>query len=115
MKIERKKLTIKKEKLIDVVSTSKKIKKSTRFEGLEDAIIDGHLNPGAGPGAELIAQRFRNGKNVLSALKVISITEQGILSTWDETLEQFFIICLSEKNGLIKIVKKCDVSQEMKQ
>ena len=105
MSVERKVLGIKKEKSTKVNVPTKKVKKSVDLSVFQDAISENKLVSGIGVGTELIAVRKRDGRIVYSACVIKEITADGLVSTWDETLNQYFNFRPSENNGVIKVTK----------
>lgn len=102
MAIERKQFTEKVEKKkVDKIAT-KKVKRSLKTESLPDAIVEGKFVGQIG--SEIVVSRFRNGKNALHVCTVKEIGADGVLHTWDETLQQWFIFPVKEGPQVVKLM-----------
>jgi hypothetical protein len=87
-----------KEKLVEI--PTKKIKKGFKVDTLQDAIIDGVFTGHVG--SELIVERFRNGKNSLIVCTVKTIDPDGLIHTWDDTVNQWFDFSTKEPPKIVK-------------
>lgn len=72
----------------------KKVKKSLKVESLPDAVVEGKLV--AEVGSELIASRYKDGKDRLVVLTLKKVDEDGLVHAWDETAQQWFNFNLNQ-------------------
>jgi hypothetical protein len=79
----------------------KKVKRGFKTDQLPDAFVDGNFI--AKVGSEIIVSRYRNGKDTLSICTVKEIEDSGLIHTWDETLQQWFVFPISQPPKLTKI------------
>jgi hypothetical protein len=79
-----------------------KLKRNFNYAVLPDAMSDGKFQ--ANVDARLVVGRSRNGKQVLTICTVKKINENGLIETWDETLQQWFAFNVSEAPKIIKIM-----------
>jgi hypothetical protein len=100
MAIERKKV-VQKQEVKKVISTGKKLKKNFNFAQLPDAIVDGKFI--CETGSKVIVERSKNGKNFLSICTIYEISDKGYVSTFDETIEQYFTFSLEQPPKVLKI------------
>lgn len=100
MAIERKKV-VQKQEIKKPVSTGKKLKKSFNFAQLPDAIVDGRFI--CEIGSKVIVERSKSGKNFLSICTIYEISEKGYVSTFDETIEQYFTFSLEQPPKVLKV------------
>lgn len=100
---------IKKEKKVRIVNLEK-IKKGFDHSTLQEAVVDNKLV--ATIGSELVVIRKLNGKEALHKCSIQSVSETGLVSVWDDTLQQCYAFLLSEPPKIIKILKMASVSKE---
>jgi hypothetical protein len=81
----------------------RKVKKGLDLSSLSDAIIEGKLIVPIG--TELITERYRNGRNVAIICTVKQIDDDGLIHTWDETVQQWYIFNIKESPKILKIYK----------
>jgi len=101
MTVERKQFTVKATKKKEDNANTKKLKRGFKVESLVDAIVDGAFVGKIG--GEIIVSRFRNGKDTLSICTVKEIDEKGLIHTWDETLQQWFVFPVKEAPKVTKL------------
>ena len=103
MTIERKRFTAKVVKKKEDNANTKKLKRGFKVESLADAIVDGAFIGKVG--GEIVVSRFRNGKDTLSicTIKEIGTDEKGLIHTWDETLQQWFVFPVKEAPKVTKL------------
>ena len=106
MTIERKQFTQKQEKKKSEKVDTKKLKRGFKPDGLPDAIVEGKFVGNVG--SEIVVSRFRNGKNTFSVCTVKQIDESGLIHTWDETLQQWFVFPASEAPKTTKLFSSKD-------
>lgn len=80
----------------------KKLKKNFDVSALIDAFVDGELT--CPLGSELILSRFRNGKEVLTICTVKSVQDNGLVHTWDESVQQWFIFSKLDPPKVAKVM-----------
>lgn len=90
------------------MATDKKPKQKTQKvkikpELLPDAIVEGAFVGQVG--SQLVVERFRNGKKMLTVCTVKQLDESGLIHTWDETLQQWFVFPVKEAPRLTKLLK----------
>jgi hypothetical protein len=105
MTIERKQFTVKAtRKKEDKDVNTKKLKRNFKVDTLADAIVDGKFVGEIGH--EIVVSRFRNGKDTLSICTVKQVDEKGLVHTWDETLQQWFVFPVTESPKVTKLFSK---------
>jgi len=101
MAIERKQFTEKVEKKkIEKIET-KKVKRGFKPDSLPDAIVEGKFVGTIG--SEIIVSRFRNGREALHVCTVKEVSADGLLHSWDETLQQWFVFPVKEAPKVVKL------------
>lgn len=101
MAIERKMAQQKQEKKKEDKVDTKKLKRGFKVETLPEAIVEGKF---AGQiGGEIVVERFRNGKNSFSICTVKQVDDNGLIHTWDETLQQWFVFPTSQPPKIAKL------------
>ena len=107
MAVERKQMQAKPEKKKNNdQSGHRKLRRGFKVETLPDAIVDGKCI--APLESELVVERFRNGKNMLCICTVKQLDESGLIHTWDETLQQWFVFPASEAPKTTKLFSSKD-------
>lgn len=101
MGIERKKIVTKEKKKEDKVDTSRKLKRGFNVSSLSDAIVEGKFL--ASVGSEVVVERLRNGRTILSICTVNEVTENGLVHTYDQTVEQFFTFSVEKSPRVVKL------------
>lgn len=102
MSIQRKQFVKKNEKKDNLQFISnKKVKRGLKIELLLNAIIDGQLI--ASVEDEIIINRWRNSKNTLSICTIKQIDKDGLVHTWDETIQQWFAFHITKPPEIVKI------------
>jgi hypothetical protein len=104
MTIERKQLTSKPEKKKLEKIDTKKLKRGFKTNLLPDAIVEGKFKGQVG--CEIVVNRYRNGKETLSICTVKEIEETGLIHTWDETLQQWFVFPTNQAPSITKLFIK---------
>jgi hypothetical protein len=104
MTIERKQMQQKPEKKKVEKADTKKLKRGFKTDSLPDAIVDGKFVGEIGH--EIVVSRFRNGKDTLSICTVKQVDEKGLVHTWDETLQQWFVFPVTESPKVTKLFSK---------
>jgi hypothetical protein len=104
MTIERKQMQQKPEKKKVEKDDTKKLKRGFKTDSLPDAIVDGKFVGEIGH--EIVVSRFRNGKDTLSICTVKQVDEKGLVHTWDETLQQWFVFPVTESPKVTKLFSK---------
>jgi hypothetical protein len=78
---------------------------------LPDAIIDGKLQ--CGLQSTIIVERVRSKKTNYCECIVKQVAANGIVTLWDDTLEQWYVIDLKDPPPFVKILKQVsDDSQQ---
>jgi len=103
MTIERKQFATKPEKKKTEKVDKKKLKRGFKTDTLPDAIIEGKFVGQVG--TEIVVNRFRNGKETLSICTVKQIDEAGLIHTFDETLQQWFVFPTKDAPKTVKLFK----------
>lgn len=81
------------EKQLPKVET-RKVPRGLKHAQLPDAVVDGKFMGNVG--TELIATRRKDGKEKLVILTVKKINDDGLVESWDETIQQWFNFNLKE-------------------
>jgi hypothetical protein len=84
------------------VTVKKSFKLKIDLQKLRDAIIDGKLC--AKEGDKLVTERFRNGKNVIAVCEIRQIGIDGVIQTWDSTVEQWYSFSLHNPPSIVKLL-----------
>lgn len=82
---------------------SRKLPKSFKVAELPDAIVEQKFLGKVG--TELIVNRFRSGKEVMSICVVREVQESGFINTWDETNQQWFGFTVTDSPKCVKLYK----------
>lgn len=101
MTVERKTLQQKPERKKEDNVNVKKLKRGFKVNELPDAIVDQKFVGQVGD--EIVVERFRNGKNTFSVCTVKQVDEAGLIHTWDETLQQWFVFPSSQSPKTTKL------------
>lgn len=101
MAIERKQIVAKPEKKSQEKIDTKKLKRGFKVDSLTDAIIEGKFIGKIGQ--EIVVERFRNGKKSFSICTVKQVDEKGLIHTWDETLQQWFVFPENQAPSITKL------------
>ncbi len=99
--IKRKLVSEKQEKKLLPEIATKKVKKGMKVEHLPDAIVNGHFS--CPIGSELIIEKYRNGKNTLTVCTLKRVDEDGLVHTWDETVQQWYMFSLHDPPRVVKL------------
>jgi len=81
----------------------RKLSRAFKTASLPDAIVDGKFIGKVG--TEIVVNRFRNGKESFHICTIKQIEESGLLHTWDETIQQWFVFPINEAPKLVKLYK----------
>ena len=103
MAIERKQFVEKAKKKSTEKIDNKKVGRNFKPDSLPDAIVEGKFTGQVG--SEIVVSRFRNGKNTFSVCTVKQLDESGLVHTFDETLQQWFVFSLTDHPKIIKLLK----------
>lgn len=101
MAIERKQFIAKPEKKKSEKADTKKLKRGFKPDSLPDAVVDGKFVGKVG--SEIVVNRFRNGKESFHICTIKQIEENGLLHTWDETVQQWFVFPVSDAPKVTKL------------
>ena len=103
MAIERKQFQEKVEKKKTDKIEGKKLRKGVNLALLPDAIVDGKAVFEIG--SEIVVSRFRNGKKSFSICTVKKIDTAGLIETWDESVQQWYVFPLAQPPEILKLLK----------
>jgi hypothetical protein len=66
-----------------------------------DAIVEGKLI--VPPGTKVIIPRLKAGRESLSKCEIMKVDDDGVIHTWDETLNQWYLFRVTD-NIVVKII-----------